>query len=78
MFMEELWGRIMSYLVGAPVMVGSELMLFIERAGMLQEMRTSQTFRSRRDPMTLTTAIMRYRKCYPLWAMKAQLTMRNK
>ena len=76
MLTEELWGRIINYLVGGPVMIGS-VMLFIERIDMLREIRSSTHFRSRRDPMTLTTAIMRYRKTYPLWAMKAQLTMRN-
>lgn len=76
MLTEELWGRIIGYLVGAPVMIGS-VMLFIERINMLEEMRSSEHFCSRRDPMTLTTAIMRYHKTYPLWSMKAELTMRN-
>lgn len=71
----ELWGRIMDYLVGGTPGTGSAVL--VDRMSMLDEMRQSQRFCSRKDPMTLTAAVIRFRKHYPLWMMKTELTIKN-
>lgn len=69
----ELWSHIMNYIVGIPAMVVSEPDLCIKRVVMIDELKSCERFRARRDVMTITQAVLRYCNRFPLWCMKSDL-----
>ena len=71
----EIWSRIMNYLIGTPTIITSmnDINYFIGRIRMMNELKSCDRFRARRDVMTITEAVMRYCNRFPLWLMKSNL-----